>query len=49
MKNKIILYSIDEDYLKQVSYALREFAYPDVYKGKGITLKNENLNLKKKS
>ena len=40
---------LNEDYLKQVSYALREFAYPDVYKGKGITLKNENLNLKKKS
>lgn len=49
MKNKIILYSVDEDYLKHVSYALRQFAYPDVYKGKGITLKNEILKLKKKS
>lgn len=49
MKNKIILYSVDEDYLKHVSYALREFAYPDVYKGKGITLKNQILKLKKKS
>ena len=49
MKNKVILYSIDKDYLKQVGLNLQKFSYPDVYKGKGITLKNQVIKIKKKS
>ena len=49
MKNKIILYSTDRDYLKLVGLNLRNFAFPNPYKGKGILLKNEVLKLKKKS
>ncbi len=49
MKNKVILYSVDQDYLKQVGLNLQNFSYPDVYKGKGITLKNQVIKIKKKS
>lgn len=48
-KNKIMLFSIDKNYLNNVGYLLRKFATPDPYKGKGILFKNELIKLKKKN
>lgn len=48
-KNKIVLFSINEEYLKDVAINLRNYAYPDSYKGKGILFKNEIIKLKKKA
>lgn len=48
-KNKIMLFSIDKNYLNNVGYLLRKFAIPDSYKGKGILFKNELIKLKKKN
>ena len=48
-KNKIMLFSIDKNYLNNVGYLLRKFATPDSYKGKGILFKNELIKLKKKN
>ena len=48
-KNKIVLFSIKEEYLKDVATKLRNYAYPDPYKGKGILFKNEIIKLKKKA
>lgn len=48
-KNKIVLFSIQEEYLKDVAVKLRNYSYPNAYKGKGILFKNEVLKLKKKA
>jgi ribosomal protein L6P/L9E len=47
-KNKIILFSTNLEYLKDVAFQLRCYAKPDAYKGKGIIYTNEVLKLKKK-
>ena len=49
LKNKIVLFSIREEYLKDVATKLRNYAFPDPYKGKGILFKNEIIKLKKKA
>ena len=49
LKNKIVLFSIKEEYLKDVATKLRNYAYPDPYKGKGILFKNEIIKIKKKA
>ena len=49
LKNKIVLFSIKEEYLKDVANKLRNYAFPDPYKGKGILFKNEIIKLKKKA
>jgi large subunit ribosomal protein L6 len=46
--NKIVLFSIDKEYLNNVAIKLKKFALPNPYKGKGILFKNEIINLKKK-
>ena len=47
-KYKIILFSTNLEYLKDVAFQLRCYAKPDPYKGKGILYANEVLKLKKK-
>jgi ribosomal protein L6P/L9E len=47
-KNRIILFSTNLEYLKDVAFQLRCYAKPDPYKGKGIVFLNESLKLKKK-
>ncbi len=47
-KNKIILFSTNLEYLKDVAFQIRCYAKPDPYKGKGIIYTNEVLKLKKK-
>lgn len=49
LKNKLILFSINKDYLNNIATILRNFSKPDVYKGKGIVFKNQKLKLKKKA
>ncbi len=49
LKNKIVLFSVKEEYLKDVANKLRNYAFPDSYKGKGILFKNEIIKLKKKA
>lgn len=49
LKNKIILFSIDKDYLYNVAISLRKYAIPDLYKGKGLLFNNETIKLKKKT
>merc|ERR1712065_7291 len=48
LKNKIILFSLEREYLNNVAFVLKRFAVKDMYKGKGILLKNEKIKLKKK-
>ena len=48
-KSKIVLFSIYEEYLKDVSTKIRNYSYPNPYKGKGILFKNQLLKLKKKA
>lgn len=48
-KNKIVLFSINKEYLHNLVAYLRNFSFPDAYKGKGIIFKNEDLKLKKKT
>lgn len=48
-KNKIVLFSIYQDLLNNVTLLLKDYATPDPYKAKGILLKNEKIKLKKKS
>jgi ribosomal protein L6P/L9E len=47
-KNKIILFSLEREYLNNVAFLIKRFTVKDVYKGKGILLKNETIQLKKK-
>lgn len=49
LKNKLILFSINKNYLHNVASILRNYAIPNVYKGKGILYKNEIIKLKKKA
>jgi large subunit ribosomal protein L6 len=49
LKNKIILFSIDKEYLNNVATLLKNYSIPDKYKGKGILFKNEVIKLKKKA
>lgn len=48
-KNKIVLFSLDQEYLYNVASNLRSYSSPDPYKGKGILKKNEIIKLKKKA
>jgi len=48
-KNKIVLFSLDQEYLYQVVSNLKSYSTPDSYKGKGILRKGEIVKLKKKS
>jgi large subunit ribosomal protein L6 len=48
-KNKIVLFSLDQEYLYNVASNLRSYSAPDPYKGKGILKKNEIIKLKKKA
>lgn len=48
-KNKIVLFSIDEEYLNNIGTTLRNYSYPDPYKGKGMLFRNEIIKLKKKA
>lgn len=48
-KNKIVLFSVDQEYLYNVASNLRSYSPPDPYKGKGILKKNEIIKLKKKA
>ena len=47
-KNKIVLFSIDNEYLSNLAFFLKNFSTLDPYKGKGIFFSNEIINLKKK-
>ncbi len=49
LKNKIVLFSIDKEYLNKVTILLKNYAKPDSYKGKGLLFKNEIIKLKKKT
>lgn len=49
LKNKIVLFSIDKEYLNNVGSNLRNYSYPDSYKGKGMLFRNEIIKLKKKT
>jgi large subunit ribosomal protein L6 len=49
LKNKIILFSIDKEYLNDVANLLKNYAVPDKYKGKGLLFKNQIIKLKKKA
>ena len=48
-KNKLTLFSIDQEYLYNVCYTIKNYSKPDSYKGKGILFKNEVVKLKKKA
>ena len=48
-KNKIVLFSLDQEYLYNVSCHIKSYSMPDAYKGKGIVFKNEIIKLKKKA
>jgi len=48
-KNKIVLFSLDQEYLYNVSCHIKSYSMPDAYKGKGIVFKNEVIKLKKKA
>lgn len=45
-KTTLILKSLDEQMLKEFCSTIRLFKIPDVYKGKGILYKNQQLTLK---
>jgi large subunit ribosomal protein L6 len=47
-KNKIVLFSIDQDYVKIAADIIRNYSAPDPYRKKGILFKNQILKLKKK-
>lgn len=36
LKNKIVLFSINKEYLNNVAILLKNYSLPDAYKGKGI-------------
>merc|ERR1711916_110254 len=48
-KIKIILFSLDQEYLYNVGFTIKNYSSPDPYKGKGILRKNEIVKLKKKA
>lgn len=48
LKNKLLLFSLDKEYLNNVAINIKNYSIPDKYKGKGILFKNEVLKLKKK-
>jgi large subunit ribosomal protein L6 len=45
-KNKVIIFSIEKCVLSEQVMLLRSCRFPDVYRGKGIRLKNEFLKFK---
>lgn len=49
LKNKIVLFSINKEYLNNVANLLKNYSIPDDYKGKGLLLKNQIIKLKKKA
>lgn len=49
LKGKIVLFSIDKEYLHNVAILLKNYSVPDIYKGKGILFKNDVIKLKKKA
>lgn len=48
-KNKLTLFSIDQEYLYNIGFSIKNYSKPDAYKGKGILFKNEIVKLKKKA
>lgn len=48
-KNKLTLFSIDQEYLYNIGFSIKNYSKPDAYKGKGILFKNEIIKLKKKA
>jgi large subunit ribosomal protein L6 len=49
LKNKLVLFSLDHEYVNNIAAHLQKYSYPDPYKGKGIVFKNQYIKLKKKS
>lgn len=49
LKNKILLFSLERDYLNNVAYFIKNLVKLNPYKGKGILYKNEIIKLKKKN
>lgn len=49
LKNKILLFSLEKDYLYNVAFFIRNFVKLNPYKGKGILYKNQVIKLKKKN
>ncbi len=47
-KNKIVLFSIDQEYVKIAADIIRSYSVSDPYRKKGILFKNQILKLKKK-
>jgi large subunit ribosomal protein L6 len=45
-KSSLILKSFDSQKLNLFTARIRSYRFPDVYKGKGILLKNEKIRLK---
>lgn len=48
-KNKLTLFSINQEYLYNIGFTIKNYSKPDAYKGKGILFKNEIIKLKKKA
>lgn len=48
-KNKLILFSLDQEYLNNICNVIQNYSKPDPYKGKGILYKNQIVKLKKKA
>lgn len=48
-KNKLVLFSLDEEYLRNICNTIQSYSIPDAYKGKGILYKNQIIRLKKKA
>lgn len=49
LKGKIAFFSIDQEYLNNVTNSLKNYSIPDKYKGKGIWVKDQVVKLKKKA
>lgn len=49
LKGKIAFFSINQEYLNNITTALRNYSVPDKYKGKGIWVKDQIVKLKKKA
>jgi len=49
LKNKILLFSTNKEYLNNVIILLKNYSIPNNYKGTGLLFKNEHIKLKKKA
>ena len=48
-KNKLVLFSLNDEYLNNICNVIQNYSKPDPYKGKGILYRNQIIKLKKKS